>query len=133
MVLFGEGVTAGRRALLAATADAQTFLLLPQGPLLVAADPLQLLLHAHPGPAALGRAQLLLHRAARTLLDGERRGGDTRWGRGEGGGYGGYRGGKKTNTLELMEAAGVFLKHMDHRQGVLPRSCVMQRSTRVSA
>lgn len=77
VVLFGEGVTAGRRVFLAAATDAQAFLFLPQGPLLVAADPLQLLLHAHPGSAALGRAQLLLHCAARTLLDrkGEEKGG----------------------------------------------------------
>lgn len=68
MVLFGEGVVTGRRVLLAAAADAQAFLLLPEGPLLVAPDPLQLLLHAHPGSAALGRAQLLLHCAARALL-----------------------------------------------------------------
>lgn len=119
VVVFGEGVTARRRVLLAAAADAQAFLLLPEGPLLVAADPLQLLLHAHPGPAALGRAQLLLHRAARTLLLG-RRGTNARWGSGGGGKERG--GGAGGHTLELKEAF-----------RVLQQDCVTRRLTRVSA
>lgn len=73
VVLLGEGVAASGRVLLAASPDAQAFLLLPEGSLLVPADPLQLLLHAHPGPAALHAAQLLLHGAARTLLPVHRR------------------------------------------------------------
>lgn len=35
------------------------------------------------------------------------------------------------NTLELTEAVGVFLKQMDHRQGVLQQGCVTRRLTRV--
>lgn len=54
--------------LLTAPPEAEASFLLPEGPLLVATDPLQLLLHAHPGPAALGSTQLLLHCAAWTLL-----------------------------------------------------------------
>lgn len=82
MVLFGERVTARGRILLAATPDVETFLLLPEGTLLVAADPVQLFLHTHPGPPALpGTQLLLLHRAARTLLlareDNRRQEGDT--------------------------------------------------------
>lgn len=61
-------MTARWCVLLAATPDAEAFLFLPEGTLLVAADPLQLLLHAHPGPTALNGTQLLLHRTAWTLL-----------------------------------------------------------------
>lgn len=68
MVFFSKRVTARGSVLLAATPDAEAFLLLPEGTLLVAADPLQLLLHAHPGPAALRGTQLLLHCAAWTVL-----------------------------------------------------------------
>lgn len=68
MVLSAERLAARRRALLAARPDTETFLFLPEGTLLMAADPLQLLLHAHSGPPALTRTQLLLHGAAWTLL-----------------------------------------------------------------
>lgn len=68
MVFFRKRVTARGCVLLAATPDVAAFLFLPEGALLMAADPLQLLLHAHPGPAALRGTQLLLHRAAWTLL-----------------------------------------------------------------
>lgn len=54
VVLFSKRVTARWRVLLAAAADAEAFLFLPEGALLVAADSLQLLLHAHPGSTALG-------------------------------------------------------------------------------
>lgn len=63
-----ERVAAGRRVLQAASPEAKRLLLLPEGALLVAANPLHLLLHAHPGPAAVHSAQLLLHCAARSLL-----------------------------------------------------------------
>lgn len=68
MVLFSKGLTARRRAVLAARPDARAFLFLPEGALLMAADPFQLLLHAHSGPPAVTRTQLLLHGAAWTLL-----------------------------------------------------------------
>lgn len=68
MVLFSKGLTARRRAVLAARPDARAFLFLPEGALLMAADPFQLLLHAHSGPPTLTRTQLLLHGAAWTLL-----------------------------------------------------------------
>lgn len=68
MVVFIKRLTARGRALLAARPDTETFLFLPEGTLLMAADPFQLLLHAHPGPPTLSRTQLLLHSAAWTLL-----------------------------------------------------------------
>lgn len=68
MVLFSKRLTARRRALLAARPDTETFLFLPEGTLLMAADPFQLLLHTHSGPPTLTRTQLLLHSAAWTLL-----------------------------------------------------------------
>lgn len=68
MVFFSKRVTAGGRVFLAATPDAEAFLFLPEGTLLVASDPLQLLLHAHSGPATLPSTQLLLHRTAWTFL-----------------------------------------------------------------
>ena len=61
-------MTARGRVLLAAAPDTEAFLFLPEGTLLVAADPLQLLLHAHPGPAALCSTQLLLNCTFWTLL-----------------------------------------------------------------
>lgn len=68
MVLFSKGLTARRRAVLAARPDSEAFLFLPEGTLLMAADPFQLLLHTHSGPPTLTRTQLLLHGAAWTLL-----------------------------------------------------------------
>lgn len=68
MVLFSKRMTARRRAVLAARPDPETFLFLPEGTLLMAADPFQLLLHAHSGPPTLTRTQLLLHSAVWTLL-----------------------------------------------------------------
>lgn len=68
MVLLCERVTARGRVFLAGAPDVGALLLLPEGTLLVAADPVQLLLHTHPGPPALRGTQLLLQCAARTLL-----------------------------------------------------------------
>ena len=68
IVFFRKRVAARDRVVLAAPADAETFFLLPQGTLLVAANPLQLLFDAHPGPAALRGTQLLLHGAVWALL-----------------------------------------------------------------
>lgn len=68
VIVTSEGVTARRCVVLAATADASSLFLLPKGALLVAADPLQLLLHAHPGPVALYSTKLLLHCTVWTLL-----------------------------------------------------------------
>lgn len=68
MVLFSKGLTARRLAVLAARPDSEAFLFLPEGTLLMPADPFQLLLHTHSGPPTLTRTQLLLHGAAWTLL-----------------------------------------------------------------
>lgn len=66
--MVSKGLTARRRAVLAARPDSEAFLFLPEGTLLMAADPFQLLLHTHSGPPTLTRTQLLLHGAAWTLL-----------------------------------------------------------------
>lgn len=68
MVFFSERVTARGCVLLAATPNAEALLLLPEGTLLVATDPLQLLFHAHPGTSTLPWTQLLFHCAAWALL-----------------------------------------------------------------
>lgn len=65
-------MAARKCVLLAATADAEAFFLLLEGPLLVAANPLQLLLYTHPWSATLPSTQLLFDRAAWTLLFNKR-------------------------------------------------------------
>lgn len=74
VIVTSKGVTARRGVVLAAAADASALFLLPEGALLVPADPLQLLLHAHAGPVALHSTQLLLHCTVWTLLTKRERG-----------------------------------------------------------